>query len=711
MTAVNLKTMADGVPTMLPREHVEHVERSRREIMQAVGEPDDLVLVRGHGNFGDELIWAGARELLSGRPFREVGVEELSGANGHTALICGGGAFCHSFHQLMPYVLAVAELRFERVILMPSSLDTSVDVVRQALERTQAVVFARELESYRQIESICDARLAHDTSFFFDLEPYRQTGSGVLHAFRTDDESAGERPPPSDNDDISITAGTLERWLRTISRHASVQTDRAHVMIAAALLGKDVEFASGSYFKVPAIAEYALGDFPVRRLAPAGRPKMPARLAPAPCSGDAHVLRESLRARAQANPPPELGSVRSSTGVPRVTAVILSHDKPELALGALHSLIESPDIPVDVLVIDNNSTSRTRENLTGACDEHPQIRLVLSERNLGRAGGCRRALELIDSELVLFLDDDAELLPGALEHLVFELDAHPEAGGVTATVVMPDGRISHSGGRFEESDGIVSFTLASSGLRFDDPDVPWSGPCDWIPGTAHLVRRSLYSEFPIDPGMSSYYEDNDWSFRVANARPDCFRRSRHALVLHHAVHKPWGARDLATRALLARLISAAAHFYDAHGLLLGVPGVDVFAMIPELVRDDGTRDLAATRLLMTLALTQGTDWLLMEWMNGGLDPLLGIERAALADELDGARAEAQIMQTELSSIRIELDEAQQQLNVERARHDDAATRLHHIYASRLWKLGGAYDRARRRVRGVLAVSRQRAPRQ
>ena len=37
-------------------------------------------------------------------------------------------------------------------------------------------------------------------------------------------------------------------------------------MIAAALLGKEVEYAASSYHKVPAIAEYALADYPVRRL-------------------------------------------------------------------------------------------------------------------------------------------------------------------------------------------------------------------------------------------------------------------------------------------------------------------------------------------------------------------------------------------------------------------------------------------------------------
>src|ERR1022692_2426747 len=133
---------------MLPPQHLERIERSRGEILQAIGDPSDLVFVRGLGNLGDELIWAGARELLSGRAYREIGVEELPATSGQTALICGSGGFCRSYHELMPHVLAVAEMRFERVILLPSSFDTSVDAVRDALEGTRAVIFARERESY-----------------------------------------------------------------------------------------------------------------------------------------------------------------------------------------------------------------------------------------------------------------------------------------------------------------------------------------------------------------------------------------------------------------------------------------------------------------------------------------------------------------------------------------------------------------------------------
>ena len=86
-------------------------------------------------------------------------------------------------------------------------------------------------------------------------------------AYRNDAESALS-VIPENNHDISRSCSNLDEWLWTIARHAVVKTDRAHVMIAAALLGKVVDYWTSSYHKVPSIADYALKSFPVRRIEP-----------------------------------------------------------------------------------------------------------------------------------------------------------------------------------------------------------------------------------------------------------------------------------------------------------------------------------------------------------------------------------------------------------------------------------------------------------
>jgi hypothetical protein len=241
-------------------------EQGKQRILNAIGEPRDLTFVRGFGNIGDLLIHAGVRQLLAGLDYREVSILELRDARGHTAVFPGAGGFCHA-HNKIPTCISELESRFDHLIILPSSFDVTVDCVESYLQRTRAHVFAREPESYRQIQGHCRADLAHDCAFAFDFEPYRRGGQGVLVACRTDSESALQSIP-SDNNDISHTCETLDEFLWTIARHELIRTDRAHVMIAAAMLGKRVEYWPSNYHKLPAIAEFSLANFPVSKIDP-----------------------------------------------------------------------------------------------------------------------------------------------------------------------------------------------------------------------------------------------------------------------------------------------------------------------------------------------------------------------------------------------------------------------------------------------------------
>lgn len=242
------------------------VEASRAKLLRHLVGAPNVTFIRSWGNVGDQLIYAGTRRLLADIPYVEVGLKDLSDAGGHTAVLSGGGAWCQRWHVDMTDALPVLESRFKRVIIFPSSFDVSAQAVRKALSNTKALVFARERVSYQQIQGLCTADIAHDCAFFFDYSPYLHAGEGLLSAYRTDKESAlGEWP--SQNRDISAICDSLDQWLWLIARHESIETDRAHVMIAAALLGKQVEYQEASYHKVTAIAQFSLRDYPVRRQA------------------------------------------------------------------------------------------------------------------------------------------------------------------------------------------------------------------------------------------------------------------------------------------------------------------------------------------------------------------------------------------------------------------------------------------------------------
>lgn len=257
--------MITDIKTKSPsiQQYKETLQKQKEKLLQSIVSAADISFIRLFGNRGDDLIYAGARQLLAKVKYKELNPFHLQSIRGDTAIIAGSGGWCGPYGDLPEY-LPIIEKRFKQVIVFPSSYDISIPSVRNAMENSKALFFAREEFSYNRIKTICNADIAYDTAFFFDYSPYQRNGTGKLNAYRTDKEAAGS-VIPLDNDDISLTCESLDEWLWKISGVEEVYTDRAHVMIAGALLGKHVEYRSSNYHKVPAIADYSLKDFPVYR--------------------------------------------------------------------------------------------------------------------------------------------------------------------------------------------------------------------------------------------------------------------------------------------------------------------------------------------------------------------------------------------------------------------------------------------------------------
>ncbi|MGY4690681.1 polysaccharide pyruvyl transferase family protein [Salibacterium sp. K-3] len=241
----------------------EGLETSRKKLRRQLETAEDLTFVNPGGNLGDHLIWAGLRRLLSGIPYREIPRSSIDKAEGETAVVAGPGGWCRA-HHAMPELLPMIEERFEHVILIPSSFDITLPAVKKALARTKALVFARELLSYKKIKDLCRSDLAYDCAFFYDYSSHLKKGKGTLTAYRTDRERIkNEEFKSRKNRDISRTAGDLDSFLRVIADHDTVYTDRAHVMIAGAMLKKTVYYQPSNYHKLPGIADFTLRGFPV----------------------------------------------------------------------------------------------------------------------------------------------------------------------------------------------------------------------------------------------------------------------------------------------------------------------------------------------------------------------------------------------------------------------------------------------------------------
>ncbi len=170
-------------------------------------------------------------------------------------------------------------------------------------------------------------------------------------------------------------------------------------------------------------------------------------------------------------------------------------------------LANTHEIPYEVIVIDNGSTDRTEELLSGA----ENITVIRNSSNAGYLLACNQGAAAAKGEHLVLLNNDTEPLPGWLKELVGTADADPKAGAVGGKLIYPDGRLQEAGGMVF-SDG-RSWNFGNG----DDPNEEiYNVMCevDYCSGACLLVRRHLFEAlggFAIRY-VPAYYEDTDLCF-------------------------------------------------------------------------------------------------------------------------------------------------------------------------------------------------------
>lgn len=118
-------------------------------------------------------------------------------------------------------------------------------------------------------------------------------------------------------------------------------------------------------------------------------------------------------------------------GRPRLSVVVLTHDRASLLRRTLHSVLEQGFDSLEVVVVDNASVDGTDRMVR---EEFPRVHLIGLRENTGIRGrnvGFRAAR----APLILSLDDDIELAePRALERLVARFEAQHDLGALTLKI-------------------------------------------------------------------------------------------------------------------------------------------------------------------------------------------------------------------------------------------------------------------------------------
>lgn len=186
--------------------------------------------------------------------------------------------------------------------------------------------------------------------------------------------------------------------------------------------------------------------------------------------------------------------------MPDFSVVIVNWNSADYLRACLTSLYRNvQEIEFEVVVVDNASCDGCAEMLEA---HYPQVRLILSNRNLGFARACNLGCQCSSGRVVLFLNPDTEIPGDALQSMFHWLDSHPSAGAVGPRLLNSDGSLQIS--CVQAFPTLLNQLLDSDLLRrvfpnsrlwgtaaLNDPRAP-ATPVDSLSGACLMVRRTVF---------------------------------------------------------------------------------------------------------------------------------------------------------------------------------------------------------------------------
>jgi GT2 family glycosyltransferase/glycosyltransferase involved in cell wall biosynthesis len=229
--------------------------------------------------------------------------------------------------------------------------------------------------------------------------------------------------------------------------------------------------------------------------------------------------------RCAARPALPAGAVRleglqdDSPTSPVASIVICAYGKrdvTEMCLAALEQALGMRlGADIELVLIDNASPDDTLE-LFGRWSDRATIVALDANRNF--AGGNNAGAAAAHGRVLIFLNNDTEVRPGAIEALIEEAE-RPGAGIVGARLLYPDGRVQHSGFAWRSGSGrgATPFHL----FEYEDGELAAARSCfdiGFVTGACMAIPRDVFDAVGgWDEAYVNGWEDADLCLRVRAA--------------------------------------------------------------------------------------------------------------------------------------------------------------------------------------------------
>ncbi len=206
--------------------------------------------------------------------------------------------------------------------------------------------------------------------------------------------------------------------------------------------------------------------------------------------------------------------------MPSVAIVILNWNGQMFLKQFLPSVLAATYPNQQIILADNASTD---ESVAFVEKHFPSIRIIRLQENLGFAGGYNAALEQVEADYFILLNQDVEVTKTWISPLVEMMESKP---GIAAC--QPKLRAWHDKEKFEYAGGsggmmdALGYTFCR-GRILDDTETDHgqyddSIPVFWASGAALMIRAKLYHDFGgLESHFFAHMEEIDLCWRLKNA--------------------------------------------------------------------------------------------------------------------------------------------------------------------------------------------------
>ncbi|TAE88631.1 MAG: glycosyltransferase family 2 protein [Bacteroidetes bacterium] len=202
---------------------------------------------------------------------------------------------------------------------------------------------------------------------------------------------------------------------------------------------------------------------------------------------------------------------------PKVAIVIVHWNRRQLLEQFLPSVMQTTYGNMEVVVADNCSDDDSVQFLQ---THYPSVHIVSNDKNYGYAGGYNHALQQVEADYYVLLNNDIEVTPGWLEPIVEVMKSNPKLAAVQPKVLD-----YHSRNKFEYAGAgggyIDTFGYAFcrgrlfESLETDDNQYNNATTVFWATGACMVVKAAVFKQLKgFDEQFFAHMEEIDLCWRM-----------------------------------------------------------------------------------------------------------------------------------------------------------------------------------------------------